>query len=154
MNAFLNKRGMKTDYGDSRYSQYGFVIKLVEQIAKINGAIFFGFALLVFMMFIQLTIINAKQEMHLLTILGTSPDQLQKFLLRKIMPIYLYTIGSILILLSLLQYFLSADSSLQKSEIVLSPVLPLQVFLVAGFLLLILWGINYYTIRKHIRKNI
>jgi hypothetical protein len=154
MNAYLNKRGMKTDYGDSRYSQYGFVIKLVEHIAKINGAIFFGFALLVFMMFIQLTIINAKQEIHLLTILGTSPKQLQKFLMKKIMPIYIYTILAILVLLGVLQLLIAGNQGLKNNEIDLSPVLPLPVFMVAAVLLLILWGINYYTIRKHIRKNI
>jgi hypothetical protein len=154
MNKYLKNLGMKTDYGESRYSNYGFYVTVMEKAAKINGLIYFGFALLVLMMFIQLTIINAKQEIHLLTTLGTSPKQLQQFLLKRIMPIYFYIVATILVLLSILQLWAATNEGFKANDIILTKLLPLQVFVVAALILGVLWAINYFTIRKHIKKAI
>jgi hypothetical protein len=154
MNDYLKNNGLKTDYGQGRYAHYGVIIKVIETMSKVNGFIFFGFALLVFMMFIQLTIINAKQEINLLTTLGTSPNQLQQFLMKKLLPIYGVTIGIILLVLSIAQIVLAGNTTLIRNEIVLPYILPLQVFITAAIIFGILWAVNYYTVRKFIRKTI
>jgi hypothetical protein len=153
LHQFLQVNGYKSDYGTSKYSQYGFVIKIVEQVSLILGLLFLLFALLVLMMHIKLTIANAKEEIYLLKILGTSPKQLQSFLMKKVMPVYIIIISSILILLSLFQYHLATSIKLQQQEIVLPKILPIPIFFVAFFLLLILWGINFWSVKKHINSK-
>lgn len=152
MNSFLSNQGLKTDYGDSRYSKYGFILSLIEKASKVNGVLFFCFAMLVFVLFIQLTIVNAKTELQLLATLGTSPRQLQQFLLKKITPIYIYTIGIILLVLSVAQYLLATNNNLQLSDIYLPYLLPLPVLLTALLLLFILCAVNYYTIKKQMQQ--
>lgn len=154
MNAFLKSKGLQTDYGDGRYAKYGFFIRIAENAVKIIGAIFFGFALLVFLMFIQLTITNAKQEIQLLKTLGTSPKQLQAFLMKRLMPIYFILIGGILLLLSVLQFFVARSKALQQQDIKLPVIMPLPVFGMAAFILLLLWVINLWSVKKYIKTAI
>ncbi len=151
LHQFLKENGWKSDYGLSKYSNYAFYIKVTEKASTILGLLFLGFALLVLIMHIQLTITNAKEEIYLLKTLGTSPRQLQKFLMKKIMPIYFIIIGIILLLLAVVQYLFATNETLQYKEIVLPKILPMQVFAVAGLLLLALWAINFWCVKKYIK---
>ncbi len=151
---YLNTKGLKTDYGMGRYSQYGFIISVIETMSKVNGFLFFGFALLVFMLFVQLTIVNAKTELQLLTTLGTSPTQLRKYLLGRIMPVFAITIGVILLILSVVQLLLSTSTQLKDAEIVLTPYIPFTVLIAALIMYGVLWAVNYYTIKLHVGKSI
>jgi hypothetical protein len=154
MNAYLKKRGMKTDFGEGRYSILTTYVGWAQTAIKVIGIIFFGFALLVFLMFIQLTVVNAKQEIQLLITLGTSPKQLENFLLKKLMPVYFYLVGFILIGLSIVQFIIANTQSLIKNKIILSPILPYQVFIAAALILVLLWITNYFTVKKYIRQHL
>ncbi len=154
MNDYLKAKGMKSDYGEGRYSVYGMYVNILQTAAKVNGAIYFGFALLVLLMFIQLTIVNAKQEINLLTTLGTSPIQLQKHLLQRIMPTYAFIIIAILLILSMVQLVAATSNKLIANDIVLTKLMPLPVFVVAAILLAVLWAINYVVVKKNIHKTL
>jgi hypothetical protein len=154
MNAYLKKRGMKTDFGEGRYSILTTYVGWAQTAIKVIGIIFFGFALLVFLMFIQLTVVNAKQEIHLLTTLGTSPKQLEGFLLKKLMPVYVVIIGVILIALSTVQFILATHPTLVKKAVVLPKIMPYQVFVAAAIILVFLWIVNYFTVKKYIKQNL
>jgi hypothetical protein len=154
MNDFLRNKGMKTDYGAGRYSQYGFLIKILEKATTSIGVLFFLFALLVFLMFIQLTITNAKQEIHLLKTLGTSPNQLQRFLMGRVMPTITYIIVGILLLLSCIQVFAHYNKDLKSREIDLPIILPMPVFIVAILIFALLWAINYWAVKKYVKDTL
>jgi hypothetical protein len=102
---YLKDHGLKTDADKTRFSKYRQIVDAVVSVSWITGAIMLLFALLVFTLFIQLTIASCKTEIELLITLGTAPKQLQRFLMRQFFPVNIYIIGFVLILLSALQYF-------------------------------------------------
>jgi hypothetical protein len=153
MNRYLKANGWESDYGVGRFSKWGYVVRFVEMLITIIGAILFGFALLVFIMFIQLTITHAKNEIQLLHTLGAAPKQLSRFLLNRLMPVYLLIIIGALLVIAGAQYLLSQSESLKAQDIILGPLPGLTVIACALALMAILWLFNFYTIRNQIRKT-
>ena len=153
MNKYLKSKGWESDFGVGRFSKWGFVIRFVEILITIIGVVLFGFALLVFIMFIQLTVTHAKTEIQLLHTLGAAPKQLTAFLMKRLMPVYLLTITAALAVIALVQFWLSQSSALKTQEINLGAAPGLPVIGCALALMGILWWFNYRTIRKQLGKT-
>ncbi len=146
---YLKDHGLTTDADKTRFSKYRQVVSLVVNISWVTGAIMLLFALLIFTLFIQLTIASCKEEIRLLITLGAAPRQLQQFLMKHFFPVNLLIVGLALLVLSILQ-FLGANA-LQAQHIYLRSYIAIPTLIVAAVLLLVLWWVNRSSIRKYIR---
>jgi hypothetical protein len=106
------------------------------------------FALLIFTLFIQLTVASSKDEITLLVTLGAAPNQLQRFLMKQFFPPNIIIILIVLAVLALLQFLLR--NWLQSQKIYISPYLS-YITIIAGILILaVLWIVNRMSIKKYI----
>ncbi|SJZ58497.1 FtsX-like permease family protein [Sediminibacterium ginsengisoli] len=146
--SYLRSKGLTTDADKTRFSRYRQVVDMVVSISWITGVIMLVFAMLIFTLFIQLTISSCRREIELLITLGASPGQLYKFLMRRFFPINIVIIGITLVLISILQYLL--HHYLISRNIHIGKYISWQTA-VAGMLLLgLIWVVNRVTIKKYI----
>lgn len=145
---FLHDNQLTTDSDKTRFSKYRKVVDAVVRIAGITGIVLFLFALLVFTLFIQITMANSKAEIKRLILLGASPNQLSRFLMRKFFPIYCWLIFVALLIVLILQFSLKTALAIQYIHIdaLISPITALAAILLLFF---ISW-VNHRTIKKHI----
>jgi hypothetical protein len=148
---YLKENGLVTDADKTRFSQYRKIVNTVVGASWITGAVMLLFALLVFSLFIQLTIASTKDEISLLITLGTSPKQLQKFLMKQFLPSNIIITLAMFATIAILQFFLQAF--LQKQNMYVSPVVSLYTIAAAVLILVVLWAVNFTTIKKYIRQT-
>lgn len=153
MNRYLKSHGWESDYGVGRFSKWAYIIHLVETIITVIGVVLFGFALLVFIMFIQLTVTHAKTEIQLLHTLGAAPKQLRNFLMGRLMPVYVLVIVMAFLTIAAVQVWLSGSKTLHEQDIMLQPWPGLNVAACTLLLIGILWFLNYFTIKRQISRT-
>lgn len=145
---YLKQKGLTTDADKTRFSRYRQVVGIVVNIAWVTGAIMFVFAMLIFTLFIQLTIASCKEEIILLVTLGASPRQLSRFLMRLFFPVNVWIIGISLLLISLLQYILYTWLSARHIFVRAYP--SVNTFIAAAGILLLIWLVNRSAIKKYL----
>ncbi len=148
---YLRENGLVTDADKTRFSKYREIVNTIVSASWITGAIMLIFALLVFSLFIQLSIASAKEEIRLLITLGTSPQQLKRFLMKQFIPGNLVIILLCVAITALLQWLLSGY--LLTREMNISPWLSLYTLAAALFVFVVLWSVNRSTIGKYIRAT-
>ncbi|HEX8332615.1 MAG TPA: FtsX-like permease family protein [Segetibacter sp.] len=148
---FLQQNALVTDADKTRFSKYRQIVNTIVGASWVTGAIMLLFAILVFTLFIQLTISSAKEEINLLITLGTSPKQLQHFLLKQFMPGNLVITVLSLVAVAVGQWFLSRFLKSQNMDV--SPWLSYYTAIAAVLILIVLWIVNTTTISKYIRKT-
>jgi len=148
---FLQQNALVTDADKTRFSKYRQIVNTIVSVSWVTGVIMLLFAILVFSLFIQLTISSAKDEINLLITLGTSPKQLQRFLMKQFLPgNVIITIFSLLAV-AIGQWYLS---NFLKGKIMdVSSWLSYYTVIASGFILLVLFVVNATTINKYIRKT-
>jgi len=148
---YLKAHGLTTDTDKTRFSRYRKIVDLVVNISWVTGAIMLLFALLIFTLFIQLTIASCKDEIALLITLGAAPRQLQKFLFKQFFPVNIFITLAVLAVIAVLQVLLQQFLVTQSIHV---PAL-ISWFTIAAalFILLVLWLVNNGTIKKYIRQN-
>lgn len=151
LTTYLQEHGLTTDADKTRFSRYRQVVDFTVNISWITGALMLLFALLIFTLFIQLTIASCREEIILLVTLGAAPKQLQRFLMQQFFPQNIIIIAITLIVVSALQYWLM--TFLQVQHIYLSTYISVYTLLAAIFLLTVLWFVNMQTIIGYVRKN-
>jgi hypothetical protein len=147
---YLKTHGLSTDADKTRFSKYRQVVDMVVGISWVTGAVMLVFALLIFTLFIQLTIASCRDEIVLLISLGTAPRQLYRFLMRQFFPPNIFITLFALAGIAVLQWMLAAFL-LQKS-IHLPYFLSLYTVGAALLILLVLWLVNRYTIHRYIAR--
>ncbi len=145
---YLQSHGLSTDADKTRFSKYRQVVDMVVGISWITGAVMLLFALLIFTLFIQLTIASCKEEIVLLITLGTAPNQLYRFLMRQFFPPNVFITLLTLCIIAVLQWALAGF--LQQKSIHLPALISLYTIGAAVLILVVLWLVNRYTIRKYI----
>jgi len=147
----LKKEGLQTDADKTRFSKYRQVVDFVVSISGITGLLMLSFALLIFSLFIQLTIASCKDEIELLILMGHSPKNLGKFLMKRFLPanIWIITIG--LILVAITQYFLK--QWLSSKQIFINEWISPYCIVSAILLLLVIATVNYISIQKYLRAR-
>jgi hypothetical protein len=145
---YLRDNNLTTDADKTRFSKYRQIVNMVVSISWITGAVMLLFALLVFTLFIQLTIASCKDEIQLLITLGAAPKQLQRFLMKQFFPSNIIIVCISLLFITVLQYM--AHRFLQAQYIFVSEFTSGYTFATALGILLILWFVNRRTIRKYI----
>ncbi len=85
--SFLDTRGYVTNSEMLRWSRMRAVVQSVALVTGVFAVVLLGISLLVFVLFIELTVARAKESVSLLLQLGYSPDMLRSFLMRRFMPL-------------------------------------------------------------------
>ncbi len=149
--AYLSKHDLSTSTEKTRFEKYRGIINAVVLISWITGALMFLFSLLIFTLFIQLTIASAKEEIALLITLGASPKQLQKFLQKQFFPANIITILLTLIIISVVQFIL--QKTLAAQNVFISPYLSYYTLIAAFIILLLLTFVNSSSIKRYITQK-
>ncbi|RXK81911.1 FtsX-like permease family protein [Filimonas effusa] len=148
LTAYLRAHELTTDADKTRFSKYRQIVDTVVNISGATGIVMLAFALLVFTLFIQLTIASCKDEIVLLVTIGAAPAQLYRFLMRQFFPSNVVIVGAALVVITVLQWWLAGFLSDKNMEL---PALVGWPTVVAALLiLLVLWIVNRSTIRKYI----
>ena len=145
---FLKEKGLTTDADKTRFSKYRQIVNVVVNISWITGVVMLLFALLIFTLFIQLTVASCKDEIQLLITLGASPQQLKAYLMKQFFPSNIVITVIALIVVSVLQFLMF--KVLQQQNIFLSPFISLFTLLISIVVLIVLWWVNHSTIKKYI----
>jgi hypothetical protein len=148
---YLKDHGLKTDADKTRFSKYRQIVDTVVNASWITGAVLLLFALLVFTLFIQLTVASCKEEINLLVQLGTAPNQLRRFLMKRFFPPNIFIIVLVLILISGLQYFL--QQFLARQSMVVESFISVYTIAAAVLILFVLWLVNFLTLQKYVSKT-
>ena len=148
---YLKQKGLTTDADKTRFSKYRKIVEVVVNVSWLTGGIMLLFALLVFTLFIQLTIASCKEEIQLLITLGTAPNQLRKFLMKQFFPPNIIIVSIALITISIVQYLLCIY--VQKQNIFLNNFISMYTILAAVAVLIVLWFVNFSTIKKYIASK-
>ena len=146
---YLAQKGWKTNAEKTRFSKMRGVVNAIVSALGGFGLLMLLFGLLVFSLFIQLTIAACKPDIELLQTLGTAPNQLHGFLMRRFMPTNVALLALALILLSVLQF--GAARLLQGRQIILSPWLSWQTLAGAALVFAAVWWVNSSTVRRYLR---
>jgi hypothetical protein len=148
---YLRDHGLTTDADKTRFSQYRKIVNTVVSASSITGIIMLLFAILVFSLFIQLTIASTKNEINLLITIGTRPKQLQRFLMNQFLPLNIIITFLCLLLVAVLQFFLQAF--LTKQNMYISRLISYHTMITAAVILLVIWYVNLMTIKKYIAET-
>ncbi|MDP1842361.1 MAG: hypothetical protein Q8K64_02985 [Sediminibacterium sp.] len=147
---FLKNNNLTTDADKTRFSKYRKVVDAVVTISGITGLLLLLFALLIFTLFIQLTIASCKEEIRLLIILGTSPSQLSRFLMRQFFPANYWIVSLALVCVAVCQYLV--HQVLANQQIFLPAIISGYTLGVALLLILLLWLVNKRTIHQFMNQ--
>jgi len=146
---YLETHKLKTNTDKTRFSEYRQKVNLVVGVISGFGVVMLLFALLVFSLFIQLTIASCKEEINLLITLGTSPKQLGKFLMKQFFPANVLIMALCIVLMAGLQYI--AYSLLQKQNMFISLWISPWTIAAAVAVLVMVWLVYKITIRKYVK---
>lgn len=149
--SYLKDHGLTTDADKTRFSKYRQIVNTVVNISGVTGGLMLLFALLIFTLFIQLTIASCKEEITLLITLGAAPGQLYRFLMKRFFPSNVVVILIVLAVITICQYALAAF--LQQQSMYVSHWISPFTLLAAALILAVLWLVNSSTIRKYIRQS-
>jgi len=145
---YLKDKGYTTNQDKIKYSKTKLIVQTIVSVIGFFGLILLVFALLVFSMFIQLVIASCKKEIQLLVTLGTAPRQLQRYLMRQFVPLYI-TIGiAALLLVAALQWWASAK--LAANDMFISQWLAVGTGCAALLVLVLVYIVNRVNVRKYI----
>ncbi len=148
---YLKEKGLTTDADKTRFSRYRQVVDFVVTISGITGILLLAFALLIFTLFIQLTIASCKDEIALLVLLGCSPKILRRFLMLRFYPPNIWMVLICLIFISALQFWLC--HFLEAKQIFLLPFISGYTIITAICLLLVIAYVNEQSIKKRLRQK-
>jgi hypothetical protein len=146
---YLSHHNFSTNAEKTRFEKYRGIINAVVIISWVTGGLMFLFALLIFTLFIQLTVASAKEEIILLITLGAAPKQLQRFLTKQFIPSNLISIITALIIIAVLQFVL--QRVLASQNIFVSQYISYYTVIAGLGLLLLLGLVNTQSIKKYIR---
>jgi FtsX-like permease family len=151
LSTYLSNHGLTTDADKTRFSKYRQVVDTVVNISWITGALMLLFAVLIFSLFIELTVASCKEEIGLLITLGAAPKQLQRFLMKQFFPPNIIIALVVLLILSVLQWLL--QQWLQTQHMYVSAALSYTTLIAVAAILLVLWLVNRFSINKYIKRN-
>jgi hypothetical protein len=113
--AYLESHGYVTNSEMLRWSRLRAIVQVVAIITGVLALLLLGVSLLVFVLFIELTIARARHSVQLLQEIGYSPSSLKSYLTARFLPLLFGAIGFALILAILSQlaaHFLGSGSGL------------------------------------------
>lgn len=146
---YLQSNGLITDAEKTRFSRYRQIVGYVVNISAITGVLLLAFALLIFTLFIQLTIASCKEEIQLLVVLGASPTQLRIFLMKRFFPPNIIIVFIAFIAIGTAQFLLG--NWLQQKQIYIASLPSFYTLFTALLLLLVIGFVNFKTITNYLK---
>ena len=147
---YLKQHHFTTDTEKTRFSKYRKIVSFIVSISWFMGVAMLLFALLVFSLFIELTIAGSKEEIILLIMLGSSPKQLKRFMMKQLFPFNVVIMIVVLLIISVLQYLLR--QFLKGQNMTISPFISLWTLVSALIVLFVLWIVHARTLGKQIKS--
>lgn len=148
LSKYLEDKGYTTNQDKIKYSKTKMIVQTIVSVIGFFGLILLVFALLVFSMFIQLVIASCKKEIQLLVTLGTAPRQLQRYLMRQFVPLYI-AIGIVaLLLVAGLQWW--AAAKLAAHDMFISQWISWGTGCAALLVVVLVYIVNRVNVRKYI----
>jgi hypothetical protein len=148
---YLEKNNINTNADKTRFGKVRKAVDIVVSVVSGFGGVMLLFALLVFSLFIQLTVASAKTEIELLITLGASPRQLSRFLMRQFFPANVLIMLVCLLVIAALQY--GACQFLKRQNMFVSPWISPYTVGAALAVLAMVWVVYYTTIRKYVKGS-
>lgn len=145
---YLDQHGYSTNKEKTKYSKVRVIVQTIVSVVGFFGIILLMFALLVFSMFIQLVIASCKKEIRLLITLGAAPRQLQRYLLKQFVPLYVVIGLLALVLVAGLQWW--AAGLLAKHQMFVPSLPGVITFAAAVAILVLVYLVNLFAVKKHI----
>jgi hypothetical protein len=147
---YLADRGWKTNTDKTRFSRIRQIVNWIVGIVGSIGLVMLLFGMLVFSLFIQLTIASSRTDIELLKTLGASPRQLQGFLMRQFMPVNGVVIIAVLLVLSCVQFVL--QKILTSQDMFISPFLSIATLSATILVILLIYMTNRSTVKRYLRS--
>jgi hypothetical protein len=136
--SFLETRGYVTNSEMLRWSRMRAIVQSVALVTGIFAVVLLGISLLVFVLFIELTVARAKDSVSLLQQLGYSPDMLRRFLMKRFMPL-LGTAVSVALIVALAVQALARNQGTNAGlHLPLVPGWPFWAVVIAVLVLMVL----------------
>ena len=145
---YLDTKGWKTNTEKTRFSHIRKIVNGVVGVTGGIGMVLLFFGLLVFSLFMQLTITSCKDDITLLQTIGVSPKHLKGFLLKQFLPGQIILLIVALITVSILQVILK--QILSKYDMVVSNFVSINAIVACVIIGIVLWYVNKKTIEKYI----
>jgi hypothetical protein len=147
---YLEEKGWRTNTDKTRFSRVRQIVTWIVGIVGGIGLVMLMFGLLVFSLFIQLTIASCKEDIALLQTLGTSPRQLQGFLMKEFLPVNGVILLSVIVFLSAVQWGMQRVLATQGMYV--NPWLSWVTLLAMLLLIAMIWITNRSTIRHYLKQ--
>lgn len=135
-NHFLEQHNYTTNSEQLRFNKLRGVVEVIAMSTGILALILMGISVLVFTLFIELTVARAQQSLVLLLQIGYNPSYLRKFMMSKFLPLM---IGAVLVACAIaivVQFF--ASVFIQKMNLQLDTFPGWQVWIVATLTVVLL----------------
>jgi cell division protein FtsX len=100
---YLTTHGYVTNSEMLRWNKVRAIVQVVALITGLLALLLLGISVLVFILFIELTIARARQSVQLLQEIGYSPKALRSFLTSRFLPMLFVAMGCALVLATLVQ---------------------------------------------------
>lgn len=143
---FLEEQGFSTNAEQLRFNKMRSIVEAVSGATGVLALLLMGIGILVFILFIELTMAKAQESVRLLQLLGYSPRKLARFLTARYIPIMLSALILALVLAAALQYI--ASVKLARLQLSVSPLPGRLVWITAGISVLVL----LLQIRRSVKK--
>ncbi|MES2775107.1 MAG: hypothetical protein V4722_13045 [Bacteroidota bacterium] len=148
---YLKEKKLSTNEDKTRFSKARTAVNIIVKVLAGFGIIMLLFALLVFSLFIQLTIASCKTEIELLITLGTSPGQLSRFLMKQFFPANVLIMLVCAAIIAVLQY--AACTWLKSQNMYVSPWISWYTIAAAMAVLAMVWWVYRSTIRRYVNAQ-
>lgn len=146
---YLKQHNLTTDADKTRFSKYRKIVNVVVNASWISGLVMLLFALLIFTLFIQLTISSCKTEIELLLTLGASPKQLKQFLKNQFFPSNILITVIAFLILGSLQFICSRY--LLKLNMFIPTLLSLYTLISGIAILFLIWIVYTISLNKYVK---
>ena len=151
LTSYLKAHNLTTDSDKTRFSRYRKAVTVAAGISWGVGIAMLLFALLIFTLFIELTIAFCKEEIALLVTLGAAPRQLKSFLIKQFFPSNVIITLLVILVVFIAQWIFAG--LLEKQAMYISHFISVYTLITAAIILLVLWIVNRTMIAKYIDKK-
>jgi len=148
---YIESHQYSTNSQNLRWSRVRAIVEAVTGATGILAILLMGIGTLVFVLFIELTIVKAQASLALLKEIGYSPRRLSSFMSRHFVPLIFGTLIVSLILSLTAQYFAAGAAARQGLRLQLMPGWPLWA--AAAFCLVILLLLISNAVKNAIKKG-
>ena len=146
---YILRHNYTTNAQNLRWSKIRAIVEVVSAATGVLAVLLMGIGMLVFILFIELTIARAQQSITLLLEIGYSPGRLRNYMTKRFMTLVLITLLCSALTVLIAQYVSSVQALSQGLTLHAVPGYP--VWIAAGVSLSILIALINRSIRQSLR---